>query len=160
MIKFILFFLCSFHNYADTIERYMGIANNITRMEIKADPNAQAWARSARNVLLLTGESIWESLSIMNQISTEKGQPLFCIRSSETISAERMNDLIQESYGKLNMPDDQKNKMTVAQVALMGIQQHYPCQVEKINNGPIIQVHQKNPSLAQKVLRKTPFMNS
>ena len=53
--------------HADTMGNYMSIAGNIPLMEIKADPQAQAWARSARNILILTSESIIESLNLANE---------------------------------------------------------------------------------------------
>ena len=48
-----LFFICG-GLQADTINNYIDIANNIPQMEIKADPQAQAWARSAHHILTIT----------------------------------------------------------------------------------------------------------
>src|SRR5436189_129249 len=56
-----LIFICN-QLHADTIDNYMSIATNIPQMELKADPQAQAWARSARHVLTITCESIAETL--------------------------------------------------------------------------------------------------
>ena len=58
-IGFIFFFHAV---HADTIKNYINIANNIPQMEIKADPQAQAWARSARQILNVTCESIQETI--------------------------------------------------------------------------------------------------
>jgi hypothetical protein len=110
--------------YADTIGQYMTVANNITRMEMKADAEAQAWVRSARNVLLLTSESIWESLSIANDNANHH---LFCVSDTNRMSAETMTDLIKDSYQQLNMPEAEKNQFTVAKIALLGLQKKYPC---------------------------------
>ena len=57
-LTFLFILLLSCYAKADTIDNYMNIANNIPQMEMKADPQAQAWARSARHVLDVTSESI------------------------------------------------------------------------------------------------------
>lgn len=123
-IQFLLFTLIANLSFADTIGQYMTVANNINRMEMKADAEAQAWVRSARNVLLLTSESIWESLSIANDNANHQ---LFCVAKDTNISAETMTDLIKSSYQQLNMPESEKSQLTVAKVALLGLQQKYPC---------------------------------
>ena len=144
MKKLLLLILIYQPLYADKIIKFMNVANSIPRMEMKADANAQAWAKSARNILLLTAESIWESLSAANQAGT----PLFCVANQADISAEKMTDLIKETYLHLNMGDDEKNQLSVAQVALMGLQQQYSCN----RKHPFVQIHNKRPSLAQKML--------
>lgn len=137
--------------YADSIAHFMGIAENIPRMEMKADASAQIWARSARNVLLLTGESIWESLKIANQFSQQKGSPLFCLPPDKTLSAEQMYDLIQTTYQKLNLSPEEQNQTSVAQVALKGLEEYYPCPTQ-IHQNPRITIHQKGEGVAQKIL--------
>lgn len=42
-LLFISLILASGYLQADTINNYMNIANNIPQMEMKADPQAQAW---------------------------------------------------------------------------------------------------------------------
>ena len=138
-------------NYADSIAHYMSIAQNIPRMEMKADASAQTWARSARNVLLLTGESIWESLRIANELSQQKGTPLFCLPPDKTLSAEQMYDLIQTTYQKLDLGPEEQNQMSVAQVALKGLEENYPCPVQN-QHGPRITIHQKGEGMAKKIL--------
>lgn len=149
---FFLSLLCipSLH-FADSIAHYMSIAQNIPRMEMKADASAQTWARSARNVLLLTGESIWESLKIANYSSQQKGNPLFCLPPDQALSAEQMYDLIQNTYQKLNLSPEQQNQMSVAQVALKGLEEAYPCPTQ-IHHAPRITIHQKGEGVAQKIL--------
>ena len=138
-------------NHADSIAHYMSIAQNIPRMEMKADASAQTWARSARNVLLLTGESIWESLKIANELSQQKGTPLFCLPPDKTLSAEQMYDLIQTTYQKHELAPEEQNQMSVAQVALKGLEENYPCPVQN-HHGPRITIHQKGEGMAQKIL--------
>ena len=163
MLKFLLSLFiyagCQPFLWADSIGHYMGVANNIPRMEMKTDANSQAWARSARNVLLLTCESIWEGLQAMNQIGLEKGNPLFSVQNPEQMTAERMADIIQETYTKMALNDEQKNKTTVAQVALIGVQERYACQAQaKPQEGPSVQLHQTKASLAHKMLlRASPY---
>ncbi len=117
--------------YADTIDHFMNIVNNIPQMEMKADPESQAWARSARTVLLLTSESIVETLTLSNDNATQQGTPLFCIPPAEQLSAARLNDLIQQTYRDIPSQQSDKDKMTVSQVALLGLKKQYPCQQQQ-----------------------------
>ena len=153
MKRLIFLMLAIIHQplYADKIIKFINVANTIPRMEMKPDANSQAWAKSARNILLLTAESIWESLYSANQANAQAGTPLFCIANQEDINAEQMTDLIKETYQHLSMSDDEKNQLSVAQVALMGLQQKYGCSTSNRSH-PFIQVHSKSPSLAQKIL--------
>lgn len=116
---------------ADTIDHYINIATNIPKMEMKADSESQAWARSARNVLVLTSESIAESLMLANESATRLGAPLFCMPQQETITGEMMNNLIQQTYRDISSQASDKNSMTVSQVALLGMSQKYPCKYHK-----------------------------
>ena len=138
--------------YADKIIKFMNVANTIPRMEMKPDANSQAWAKSARNILLLTAESIWESLYSANQANAQAGNPLFCVRDQASMNAENMTDLIEETYRNLSMSDAEKNQLTVAQVALIGLQRQYGCNSTSASSQPFVQIHSKRPSLAQKVL--------
>lgn len=161
-MKKILFFIMSSITvicHADTIGHYMEIAKNLPRMEIKADAQAQAWARSARNVLLLTGESIWESLKATNEINTQNGRPLFCAPPNTVMTAESMVEIIQSTYETLSMNEAEKNNLTVAQIGLMGLQKKFPCQnsmMATANNQtpsqPSITIHSKGPSPLGKML--------
>ncbi len=126
-----LIYLClmlSVNAYADTIDHYMSIANNIPQMEMKADQQSQAWARSARTVLILTSESIAETLALSNDSARRLGSPLFCIPSGAQLDAITLNDLIQQTYRENSSQQSDKNKMTVSQVALLGLSKKYPCQ--------------------------------
>ena len=118
---------------ADTIEHYMNIANNIPQMEMKADSQSQAWAKSARNVLILTSESIAESLMLANKTAVEAGTPLFCLPQNVKLDAAVLNQLIQQTYNEISSQQSDKNSMTVSQVALLGIKKQYPCQTKMLN---------------------------
>ena len=113
--------------YADTIDNYMNIANNIPQMEIKADPQAQAWARSARHVLTITCESIAETLIQANDNAKNQGKPLFCLPTGTQLNPILLNELIQQTYKELSSQQSDKNKMTVSQMAWLGINKRYPC---------------------------------
>ena len=127
-MRFILLFLFSLTCvYADTIDRYMHIVDNIPKMEMTAEPDAHIWVRSARNVLNLTSESIFETLMLANKTVTLRGIPLFCIPGGTTIDAAGLNQLIQHTYRNISSPESEKNKMTVSEVALLGLTQKYPC---------------------------------
>lgn len=113
---------------ADTIERYMDVVDSIPKMEMKADPDAQIWVRSARNILNLTCESIAETLMAANKAATERGKPLFCLHAKkEGLDPGFLNTLIQKTYHGLSKPKEMKDIMTVSEVALIGLMQSYPC---------------------------------
>lgn len=112
---------------ADTIDHYMNIVNNIPQMEMKADAQSQAWAKSARNILLLTSESITESLLLANETATKKGVPFFCLPAGVKLNSVMVNELIQQTYNDITSQPSDKNSMTVSQVALVGLSKQYPC---------------------------------
>ena len=120
-------FLCQYV-HADTIKNYMNIANNIPQMEIKADPQAQAWARSARHVLTITCESIEETIIQANEIAKNQGNPIFCLPPGEQLNAAQLNELIQQTYKEMSSQQSDKDSMTVSQVAWLGVSKKYPCQ--------------------------------
>ncbi len=145
MLKYILgFFFSISYIYADTMEHYMNIANNIPKMEMKADSQSQAWARSARNILALTSESILQSLLAANTLSTERGNPLFCPPGGADITPDQMNQIIQSTYNSYNGGQAHKNQMTVSQMAMLGLTQKYPCQ-----NQPSASVNKPTSNMAQ-----------
>ena len=131
-----LFLLISASTYADTIDHFMNIANNIPQMEMKADPQSQAWARSARTVLVLTSESIAETLMLAHDTAKQLGSPLFCLPIGVQLSAASLSDLIQQTYRDISSLQSDKDKMTVSQVALLGIKKQYPCQQQAAANKP------------------------
>ncbi|HRD68932.1 MAG TPA: phosphatase [Legionella sp.] len=114
--------------HADTINNYMNIANNIPQMEIKADPQAQAWARSARHVLTITCESIAETLTQANETAKNQGKPIFCLPTGTQLNSITLNELIQQTYKEISSQRSDKDTMTVSQVALLGVSKKYPCQ--------------------------------
>ena len=114
-------------SYADTIEHYMDIHNNIPQMEMKADPQAQAWARSARHVLIVTNETIAETLNQANELAKNQGSPLFCLPAGVELNEVTMNGLIAKTYQDISSQQSDKDKMTVSQIAWMGITKAYPC---------------------------------
>jgi hypothetical protein len=124
-------FICSM-SYADTIENYMNIANNIPVMEMKADAQAQAWARSARHVLTITCESIAETLVQANETAHQLGKPLFCLANGVQLNPVTMNELIQQTYKEISSQQSDKDKMTVSQIALLGMSKRYPCQTKEV----------------------------
>lgn len=114
--------------YADTINNYMNIANNIPQMEMKADQQAQAWARSARHVITITCESIAETMLQANATALAQGKPIFCLPAGVQLNPVVLNDLIQQTYKELSSQSAEHDKLTVSQVAWMGVNKHYPCQ--------------------------------
>ncbi len=125
-------------SYADTIGRYMNIANNIPKMEMKADKQAHTWARSARTILSLTSESIAETLMLANQAAGEHGAPLFCMPAGISLNALMLNELIQQTYREISSQESDKNNMTVSQVALIGVARKYPCADSHVKPSDVI----------------------
>ena len=127
--------------HADTIDNYMNIAENIPQMEMKADPQAQAWARSARHVLTITCESIVETLLQANEAAQTAGKPIFCLPQGTQLNSIVLNNLIQQTYKELSSQQSDKNKMTVSQVAWLGINKQYPCHQAVTAANEMIQLH-------------------
>jgi hypothetical protein len=119
--------------HADTINNYMNIVNNIPQMEVKADAQAQAWARSARHVITITCESIAETLTQANEVAKAQGKPIFCLPAGKQLDSFTLNELIQQTYKEVSGQQSDKDKMTVSQVALLGISKQYPCQPSGAN---------------------------
>lgn len=130
-LLFLSFMLTCHIIHADTISNYMKIANNIPQMEMKADPQAQAWARSARHVLTITCESIAETLVQANNTATQQGKSIFCLTQGTQLNPVIMNELIQQTYKEISSQQSDKDTMTVSQVALLGISKRFPCQGNK-----------------------------
>ncbi|WP_165831576.1 phosphatase [Legionella qingyii] len=126
LISFLILCHCSIH--ADTIKNYMSIADNIPQMEVKADPQAQAWARSARHVLTITCESIAETMLQANEVAKNQGNPVFCLPPGVQLNAFTLCELIQQTYKEISSQQSDKDSMTVSQVAWLGASKHYPCQ--------------------------------
>lgn len=114
--------------FADTIGNYMNIAENIPRMEMKADAKAQAWARSARNIIVITDESIAQTITAINEMATQQGRPLFCMK--QPLNATSLDGIIRETYQQLSSQKE-VTKLTISQVALIGLQKKYPCHISQ-----------------------------
>nr|WP_084273785.1 phosphatase [Legionella fairfieldensis] len=112
----------------------MNISNNIPQMEMKADPQAQAWARSARNVLSINDESIAETLIQANELAKSQGKPLFCLPPNVTLNSVTLNGIILQTYKEISSQQSDKDKMTVSQVAWLGVTKNYPCQPQQNTN--------------------------
>lgn len=124
---FCIFSALSIGVQADTIDHYVNIANTIPQMEMKADPQAQAWARSARNVLNITSETVAETLIQANELAKTRGRPLFCLPTGVSLNAVTLNGIIMQTYNEISSQQSDKDKMTVSQVAWLGVAKAYPC---------------------------------
>jgi hypothetical protein len=117
--------------YADTMEHYMRIVNNIPKMEIKADVQAQMWAKSAHNILLLTCESVAESLTVANEAARRQNAPLFCMPPTVTLSGALVQTMLPHAYHDMMGQTADKANMTVSEVTLLALTQTYPCSTPK-----------------------------
>lgn len=120
--------------HADTIKSYMNIANNIPQMEIKADPQAQAWARSARNVLAITCESIQETMIQANEMAKKQGNPMFCLPLGVQLDSMKLNEMIQQTYKEISSQQSDKDSMSVSEIAWLGVMKQYPCATNAAKN--------------------------
>jgi len=127
--KLLTVFCCLFSYllHADTMDHFMNISNQIPQMEMKADPQAQAWARSARSVLIITSETVAETLVQANQAAEKQGQPLFCLPAGMVLDAATLQNIILQTYNNLSSQQSDKDKMTVSQMAWLGVMKAYPC---------------------------------
>ena len=130
-ILFPLLIVASLSARADTIEHYMNIYDGIPKMEVKADPQSQAWARSARNVLSITCETVAETLLQANELAKNQGKPLFCLPIGVQLNAPTMNELIVQAYRSNSSQQSDKDKMTVSQIAWLAVSKSYPCQPQQ-----------------------------
>lgn len=125
-ITLLLLMICH-QSFADTMNHFTSISSNISKMEMKADPQAQAWARSARNVLIITAESIAETLMQANEHAKAQKAPLFCLPAGQELTAKVLISLIEETYQNLPSQQSDKDRMTVSQVAWIGVRNAFPC---------------------------------
>ncbi len=137
-IVLFLLVLATGYLHADTIGNFIKIANGIPAMEMKADPQSQAWARSARNILNLTSENVAESLTLANKNAAIAGSPLFCPPNNAQITSSDMSLLIQKTYNELANAEQDKSQMSVSQVALLGLSKQYPCESNNLRRLPKI----------------------
>ena len=123
----VLISLLAFSGYTDTVQNYMQISANIPAMELKPNPKAQAWARSARDILLSTDETIVETVLAMNRLASEKGTPFFCLPENVELNPKAMDLLIQETYKARMKASNKVQAMPVSEVAVFGLLERYPC---------------------------------
>lgn len=148
-IPFLLIFSLSAH--ADTIEHYMDIYKNIPQMEMKADPQSQAWARSARNVLSVTDETLAETLMHANEIAKTQGNPLFCLPTGVVLNNTTLSALLVKTYRAQASQNPAKNTLSVSQIAWLGVTQTYPCNRQNSSNALNHLGHQTNGNPMQHV---------
>ena len=118
--------------FADTIDNYVSIANHITSMEMKADRDAQTWARSARNVLAITNESIAETLIEANRIATNDGHPIFCLAKDATLDASIIKSLLEKALKTNPELQNDKTRPTISVVATNAVRDAFPCKTNII----------------------------
>lgn len=110
--------------FADTLGKYAAIAKNIPSMELKADAQSQAWARSARSVLSVTDEAIAQSVVAMNIIALKNGKPLICAPADVKINTEMVHTLLTKRIANMQLDDTNKN---ISSVVVTILTEQYPC---------------------------------
>lgn len=124
---FLTTFLLATSVQADSIESYMKIANNIPKMEIQADAQSQAWARSARNVIIVTNDAIAETMLQGNAIAKKKGRPIFCLPQGVVLNAATMDAIIKQGSQDLTATPEERKKISVSTIAWQGVINKFPC---------------------------------
>lgn len=123
----LLFAGMNFSVVADTMENYLSIKNRIPQMEVRADPRALAWARSARSVLMITNDAIAETLLKANETLAHEKTPFFCLPPGKVLDANTLEGIIVDTYRSIASAEADKNKMTVSEVAWLGVAKTWPC---------------------------------
>ena len=110
--------------FADTLGKYASIARNIPSMELKADAQSQAWARSARSVLGVTDEAIAQSVVAMNLLALKNGTPLICAPPETKIDTAMIHTILAKHIA--SMPADDVSR-SISEVVVTILTNQYPC---------------------------------
>ena len=121
--------LISVSIHADSINKYMEIEKSIPKMELKPDAKAQAWARSARNILVMNDESIAQTAMVMNQLAAQQGQAIYCLPKGQQLDSKFMHKLILKAANNLSAQENTQN-LTVSSVAITALIKQYPCKAQ------------------------------
>ncbi len=132
LFVFVLTALVNQVSWSDTIANYQRISQSVPKMEIKANEQSQAWARSARHVLNITNESIAETLIAINEEAMKRGRPFFCLQKNQRLDAQRLGQLIEDASKNLNRKSP-SSLATVSQIAFEAVLKNYPCQTDSQN---------------------------
>jgi hypothetical protein len=112
--------LCS----ADTIGKYAKIAKSIPEMSLKADPQAQAWMRSAKSILAITDETVAQTVVAMNQLAKSQGRPLICLPDSKKIDGDTVHEILAS---KIAGDVDENAPETISSIVTQELVKTYPC---------------------------------
>lgn len=110
--------------FADTLGKYASIAKNIPSMELKADAQSQAWARSARSVLAVTDEAIAQSVVAMNSLGLKNGTPLICSPPDTQIDTSMIHNILSKYISTMAAEDANKS---ISEVVVTILTNQYPC---------------------------------
>lgn len=111
-------------SHADTIGKYAKIANSIPQMSLKADPESQAWMRSAKSVLAITDETVAQTVIAMNELAKNQGRPLICPPVDKAIDGETIHRILAEAIK--GAPSENENT-TISVVVANSLAKEYPC---------------------------------
>lgn len=112
-------------NFADTLASYMDIEKQIPQMQLKADPKAHAWARSAKKIILMHDDAVCDSVNEMNLLAEAKGEAIFCMPNGEKVSSSQLHELILAYSNKV--PEGERKDISVAKVAILALKDRYSC---------------------------------
>ena len=114
----------SFGTYADTIGKYAKIAKSIPQMSLKADPQSQAWMRSAKSILAITDETVAQTIMAMNQLAKSQGRPLICLPDGKVIDGDTVHGILAS---KIQGDVDENAPDTISNIVTQELVKTYPC---------------------------------
>ena len=135
--KFLVFILLGACNIAqaDTIGKYAGIAKGIPQASLKADPQSQAWARSARSILEVTEETIAQTIQSVQSFAAKRNIQVFCLPAGMKIDNSLIHQILERSITNLSAAEANKN---ISEVVTEQLETQYPCKsnqhVQQRNN--------------------------
>ncbi len=120
----LILLVLSLGTYADTIGKYAKIAKSIPEMSLKADPQAQAWMRSAKSILAITDETVAQTIMAMNQLAKRQGRPLICLPDTKVIDGATVHDILAS---KIQGDVDENAPDTISNIVTQELLKTYPC---------------------------------
>lgn len=114
-------------SFADTIGKYAEIAQNIPKMSLKADEQAQAWARSAKSILAVTDETMAQTIQAMNQLAYKHNSPLLCLPQGNEVTPELIHETLEKIIAHLR---PEQSTQTISNILVQQLQDDFSCQAK------------------------------
>lgn len=113
---------------ADTLGKYAGIAKSIPQARLKADPQSQAWARSARSILDVTEETIAQTIQSMQALALQQQQAIFCLPQGQSLDTAKVHQVLEQLIANIN---ETEAKQTISEAVIAKLAADYSCSKTK-----------------------------